>query len=136
MNDSYEEFLNAIVKNDVRAVTRLIESGIDLNYRCDQGASVLFGAVLIGNPIVIRLLLEHGADPNLVADEPASHFYAEKPLELARQARFVMDWDKFQPIVKMLVEFGATNTEGETGDDSPAVELRAREWQAREKSLI
>jgi len=127
---SMKKFVTAVVENDVREVTRLIESGIDLNFRCDQGASVLFGAILQGNLSIIGLMLENGADPNLVADEPASTTYTEKPLDLARQARFLMDWDKYHPIVKLLEAFGATNENGEVENDSEAVELRAREWQS------
>ena len=130
MIDIYEQFITAVVENDVRQVTLLIESGLDLNYRCDQGTSALFGAVLGGNQIIIRLMLEHGADPNLLADEPAASIYTEKPLDLARQARFLMDWDQYHPIVKLLEAFGATNNEGEVENDSEAIELRAREWQS------
>lgn len=131
MIDVYEQFITAVVDNDVREVSHLIEKGIDLNYRCDQGASALFGAILQGNVSIIRLMLEHGADPNLVADEPAATIYTEKPLDLARQARFLMDWDKYHPIVKLLEAFGATNDIGEVEKDSKTVELRAREWQSR-----
>ena len=131
MIDVYERFVTAVVENDVREVTRLIESGIDLNYRCDQGTSALSGAILEGNLIIIALMLENGADPNLVADEPAASIYAEKPLDLARQARFVMDWDKYHPIVKLLEAFGATNAKGEVENESKVVELRARDWQSK-----
>ena len=127
MTDVFEQLTTAVVENDLRKVTALIESGLDLNYRCDQGASALFGAILVGNPIVIRLMLEHGANPNLVADEPAATIYTEKPLDLARQARFLMDWDQYHPIVKLLEAFGATNSDGEVSIDSEAVELRATE---------
>jgi len=130
MMDVYEQFVTAVVENDVSEVTRLIESGIDLNYRCDQGASVLFGAILQGNLSIIGLMLENGADPNLVAHEPAAIIYTEKPLHLARQARFLMDWDKYHPIVKLLEAFGATNDNGEVENDSKAVEHRARKWQS------
>src|SRR5262245_55413535 len=122
--------MTAVVDNDVREVTRLIELGIDLNHRCDQGTSALFGAILGGNLIIIRLMLEHDADPNLVADEPGATIYTEKPLDLARQARFLMDWDKYHPIVKLLEVFDATNEKGEVENDSKIVELRAREWQS------
>ena len=132
MIDVYERFVTAVVENDVREVTRLIESGIDLNYRCDQGTSALSGAILEGNLIIIGLMLENGADPNLVADEPAASIYAEKPLDLARQARFLMDWDKYHPIVKLLEAFGATNAKGEVENESKVVELRAREWQSKQ----
>src|SRR6185295_7013944 len=80
MIDVHEQLMTAVLENDVREVSRLIEKGIDLNYRCDQGASALFGAILQSNVSIIRLMLEHGADPNLVADEPASSIYTEKPL--------------------------------------------------------
>jgi hypothetical protein len=76
-------------------------------------------------------MLEHGADPNLVADEPPASIYTEKPLDLAHQARFLMDWDKYHPIVKLLEAFGATNDIGEVEKDSKIVALRAREWQSR-----
>ncbi|HZE73072.1 MAG TPA: ankyrin repeat domain-containing protein [Pyrinomonadaceae bacterium] len=91
MIDVYGQPMTAVVESDVKEVKRLIENGIDLNNRCDQGASALFGAILHGNPIIIRLMLGHGADPNLLADEPAASIYTEKPLGLARQARFLMD---------------------------------------------
>jgi ankyrin repeat protein len=130
MIDVYEQFMTGVVENDVSEVSRLIESGIDLNYRCDQGTSALSGAILQGNPIIIRLMLENGADPNLVADEPAASIYTEKPLDLGRQARFLLDWDKYHPIVKLLEAFGATNDNGEVEKDSDAVELRAKEWQS------
>jgi len=130
MIEVYEEFVTAVVENDVREVTCLIESGIDLNFRCDQGASVLFGAILQGNLSLIGLMLENGADPNLVADEPAATIYTEKPLDLARQARFLIDWDKYHPIVELLEAFGATNDHGEVEKDSKAVEFRARQWQS------
>ena len=136
MTDVYEQLLGAVVKDNVEDVQRLIETGIDLNSLCDQGASALYGAILCGNQRIIRLMLENGADPNLLADEPASSIYSEKPLDLALQASFLMDWDKYHPIVKLLESFGATDCDGrlESDDDSKAREVRAREWQARKAS--
>ena len=129
MDDVHEQIMTAIVGDDATEVKHLTARGIDLNYRCDQGASLLFGAILKGNPTIVRHLLDLGADPNLVADEPASVIYTETPLELARQARFLMDWDKYHPIVQLLVEFGATDSDG-SADLRAEVEMRAREWQA------
>ena len=132
MIDVYEQLMRAVVEDNVEEVQRLIENGIDLNSRCDQGASALSGAILHGNLSIIRLMLEHSADPNLLADEPAATIYCEKPLDLALQARFLMDWDKYHRIVKLLESFGATDGNGrvESHDDSKAREIRAREWQA------
>lgn len=138
MEDVYEQLMTAVVADNTNEVRRLIAMGIDLNHRCDQGASVLFGAILHGNPLVVRLFLEHGADPNLIADEPAASIYTDKPLALARQARFLMDWDKYAPIVGLLAEFGATDSEGrvESTEDLLAVETRARAWQAKKAALV
>ena len=124
--------MTAVAESNRDQLESLIENGIDLNARVDQGASVLFGAILQGDEIIVRIMLEHGADPNLLADEPAATIYTEKPLNLARQARFLMDWDKYDPIVKLLEAFGATDFDGciETEAEWKVRELRAREWQA------
>lgn len=45
--------------------------------------------------------------------------------------RFLMDWDQYRPIVKLLEAFGATNDDGEVEKDADAIELQAREWQSR-----
>jgi hypothetical protein len=127
-----EQLMTAIVEDNIGEVKRLIQSGLELNARCDQGASALFGAILQGNISIIQLMLECGADPNLIADEPAASIYTEKPLELAMQARFLMDWDKYHPIVKLLEEFGATDSDGcvESSEQLKVRESRAKEWQS------
>jgi ankyrin repeat protein len=114
-------------------VRRIIEAGIDLNARIDVGASLLFGAILYGDEEIIRMMLEHGADPNFFADEPAATIYTEKRLDLALQARFLLDWDRYDPIVKLLESFGATDYEGqvESESDRERCQARAREYQAK-----
>jgi hypothetical protein len=54
------------------------------------------------------------------AEDPGATIYAEKPLELAEQARFLLDRDKYQPIVEPLDQFGATGIDQSTpgGGDS------------------
>ncbi len=133
MVDAHERLVRAVAEKNGAEVRRLIENGIDLNVRVDQGASILFGAILIGDENVIRLMLEHGADPNQIAHEPAATIYTDKPLNLARQARFLIDWDKYDPIVKLLELFGATDFERQVESESEAnlAEARARQWQAR-----
>jgi len=107
-----EQLLAAIYEESFEDAKRLARSGLDINGVDENGAPALYHAILKGNMSLVRLLLESGADPNFVADEPAASIYTEKPLELARQARFLMDWDKYAPIVKLLEDFGATDTEG------------------------
>jgi hypothetical protein len=133
MVDVYDQFIKAVADVDRHAVRRIIEAGIDLNARIDVGASLLFGAILYGDEEIIRIMLEHGADPNFFADEPAATIYTEKPLDLALQARFLLDWDRYDPIVKLLESFGATDYEGqvESESDRERSQARAREYQAK-----
>ncbi len=132
MASLHEQLFTAIAESNFDEAKHLIQGGIDLNAPCDQGTSVLYSAILSGNVSLVQMMLEHGADPNFLADEPAASIYTEKPLELAMQARFLMSWDKYHPIVKLLEEFGATDIDGqvESSDDFEARERRAREWQA------
>lgn len=136
MESAQEQLIKAVVDNDVNELKRLIAAGVDLNARCDQGASLLFAAVLGSHPELVRLMLENGADPNLIADEPAATIYTDKPLELACQARFLMDWDRYDLMVKLLVEFGATDSDGRTelSGDLTEIEMRARDWQATKQT--
>jgi hypothetical protein len=131
----HEELMEAIVADNGAEVTRLIQTGLDLNARCDQGASALFGAILHGNISILHLMLEHGADPNFMADEPASYIYADKPLDLALGCRFILAWDKYDPMVNLLAQFGATDSSGSVDSiENKEVEQRAREWQTRNSS--
>lgn len=132
MANLHEQLLTTIAESNSADAKRLIQAGIDLNVPCDQGASALYAAILSGEVSLVRMMLEHGADPNFVAGEPAATIYTEKPLELAMQARFLMDWDKYHPVVRLLEEFGATDVDGqvESSGDSEVCERRAREWQA------
>jgi hypothetical protein len=129
MANLHEQLLTAIAESNLVEAKHLIQSGVDLNLRCDQGASVLYAGILSGEVSLVRLMLEHGADPNALADEPAASIYTERPLELAMQARFLMDWDKYHPIVRLLEEFGATDVGGRVESDS---DFEARERRARE----
>lgn len=54
------QLVQAIVKEDLKTVTRLIENGADVN----SEAGPLVFAVRVKNEKICRLLLEHHADPN------------------------------------------------------------------------
>lgn len=135
MATEYDKLLEAINDGAISEAKRLIETGLDLNNPCDEGATPLYAAILNGHNTLVRLMLDRGANPNFVAEEPAASMYTEKPLDLAMQARFLMDWDKFHPIVQTLIEYGATDFDGgiESPDDLEVCRQRAIEWQ-RNKS--
>lgn len=131
----HDLLLEAVIKNDVQRIRDLANSGIDVNSRCDDGASALFNAVLSANVEVVRALLELGADPNFQAVEPALTVRAETPLELALQARNLVNWEKYNPVVLLLIDYGASGY-----DIKPAKEAlmheRALHWQQNGKRWI
>ena len=132
MANLHEQLLTAIAESDFDEAKRLAQGDVNLNAPADQGASALYSAILSGDVSLVQLMLERGADPNFLAGEPAASIYTDKPLELAMQARFLMDWDKYHPIVKLLEEYGATDVDGQADSchDFEGRERRAREWQA------
>src|SRR5438093_1472948 len=104
----HDRLMKSIAADDLEQLRELLRQELDLDLPCDQGATVLYSAVLRGNPAIVQALLEHGSDPNYRAEEPAASVYTIKPLDLAMQARFLMDWNKYHPIVELLIAYGAT----------------------------
>ncbi len=127
--ESFDKFVLAIEQNNIFEIERIILDGFALNEPDEDGAPVLYAAIMHGNLEIVRLLLERGADSNFVAEEPAATVYDEKPLSLAQGLRFIMNWEKYHPIAKLLVEFGATDSEERTDfseDDLSVTEKRSK----------
>ena len=134
---SFEKFYVAVEQENVGEVEKLINGGFELNAPDEEGATVLFFAILQGNIEIVQLLLERGANAYIIADEPAASIFTEKPLDLAQQLRFLTNWDKYHPIVKLLEKFGAKDIERRT--DFTAEELqvakdRAKQWQRKNQN--
>lgn len=128
-----DQLERAIAASDLPTIRRAVSNGADLNARCDQGASVLFGACLAGDAPVVRLLLDLGADPNLRAEDPADIIYADTVLDLVLQAQVVSSWERYTPIYDLLVARGARDSEGHVPDAATNEQRRARaiDWQTR-----
>jgi ankyrin repeat protein len=137
METLHNQLLAAIDKDDVKKASQIIANGIDLNVPCAEldGAPVLFFAILKGNYSMVQLMLEHGADPNYRANEAVASIYTEKPLDLARQARMLMDWEKYHTIVNLLESFGATYEDGqlESNDQFEKSQSEAKKWQSQKQ---
>ena len=110
---SGKKLLVAVGAGDQVQIRKLVNAGVDINGLYDEGASVLFAASLSGDVELVQLLLDLGADPNLVAQEPSASIYAPKVLDLVMQAQFLIDWTTFTPILELLVRNGATDSDGE-----------------------
>jgi ankyrin repeat protein len=129
------QLLAAIDSRDLEGASRVINDDIDLNVPCAelQGAPPLFLAILSGNLAMVQLLLDHGADPNFRAQEPAASIYTEQPLALAKQSRMLMNWDQYHPIVMLLEKFGAID-EGASVESQSSLEktkAEAKKWQSQ-----
>jgi ankyrin repeat protein len=75
MANPHEQLLEVIAEGNFNEGKRLVPSGIDLNVPFVEGALVLYSAILSSEVSLVELMLEHGADPNFVADEPAASMY-------------------------------------------------------------
>jgi ankyrin repeat protein len=106
MND-VNVLITAISEGDETEVQRLILTGINLNQRDEEGCTPLFYAVLMGNSMIVELLIAGGSDVNATALEPGATILADTPLDLAKQASFLMDKKKYEPIVQALLTHGA-----------------------------
>ena len=128
------KLLSAINEDDLETARELVAGDVDLNVPCSeiQGAPPLFLAILKGNLAMVKLLLDHGADPNYRAEEPAASIYAETPLRLAMGARFLLNWDQYHPILQLLENFGAVDeAPAQTADEFRQTEVEARRWQSQ-----
>jgi len=125
--------LQGISGGDLTALNAAIRECQAIDERLPDGESALFHAVLSGRIELVEAMLVGGADPNFRAMEPAEDSLAPTPLELAQQARFLMDWERYHPIAVLLQMHAARDREGLT--DTPkllkAMKARARSWQAR-----
>lgn len=134
----YALLLKAVETGNLLEIRELVCSGLNVNYRldihsrCDDGASVLFGAVLYANLEVIRTLLELGADPNLQSIEPALTIYADTPLDVAIQARLLLDWEKYDAVVKLLIEYGAKGYDV-SPEREAVIRQEALNWQKTQR---
>ncbi len=114
---SFEKFYAAVEQENVSEVEKLINNGFDLNESDEEGATVLFSAILQGNIEIVRLILERGGNANFRANEPTATILTEKPLDLAQQLRLLINRGKYHPIVELLEQFGATDFEERTDEE-------------------
>ena len=92
---------------------------------------MLFYACLSADETLVKLLLELGADPNLVAEGEAIGTYAPKPLDLVMQAMALMDWGRYKPLFEMLRRRGATDWQGNAPTLDRVREMRERADERR-----
>jgi hypothetical protein len=131
LSPPYRELLAAIADGREATLKSLVAGGLDLNVSLGDEPPPLFAAILAANRSVIDVLIDHGADVNFEPESPADCLYAPRPLDWAMQLRFLLDWDKYQPVAELLAGRGATDLDGFSElPDLDQVRERAREQQA------
>lgn len=94
--DSYTPLELAVAKNNVYAVTCLLNAGVNPNMTIGQGSSLLAIASYHGSIDIVKQLLIHGADLNYQAPQ----FKGARAIDLAAQEGHVV-------VVQHLLELGA-----------------------------
>ena len=56
--------INASYRGDIKIIQEILAAGVDKDVRDDMGATALHEAMLQPNITVVKLLLDHGFDPN------------------------------------------------------------------------
>jgi ankyrin repeat protein len=75
-----QELLSAVLRNDLNATTRLLQTGASPNSIAPSGNSILQTAVYSGHTDLVKLLLRNNGDPNLVSRDGLTALYlAKKP---------------------------------------------------------
>src|SRR5579883_446774 len=59
-----DDFYKAIRADDISAVTKYLQSGVDINVKDDRGGTPLMYAAAVGSEGMMRRLIEAGADVN------------------------------------------------------------------------
>jgi ankyrin repeat protein len=76
-----QELVNAAERGDANAVTALLDQGVNVNAITEYGGGALHAAAQYGRAAIVEILLNRGADINLLTLEngwTALHFAAQK----------------------------------------------------------
>jgi ankyrin repeat protein len=126
--DMDKALIEAIKKEDVNEVKKLLEAGADVNVKNDFDFTALMLAVLKENPDIIRLLLDNGADINEIVDYIGG-YCAKTPL------MFAIENEKFES-AKILIEEGADVNLGSDRRGTPLIIASCKGYKETVELLV
>jgi ankyrin repeat protein len=98
----------------IESALRLVEGGADVNHVTEGDlSSPLLVAVINGNYDLAKMLLEHGADPNLLSDDNAGPLFATLNIEWSlrtwypQPSMFRQQENTYLDLLKLLLDVGA-----------------------------
>lgn len=115
------ELSHYVLNNDLEEVKRILNKGANVNGIDEFGGNALSTAAFKANIEIVRILLEAGANPNLISDGDDG----DPPLWFANSAE----------VTKLLIDAGAnTNFQNSSGDT--ILIITARRWGAFKKMKV
>lgn len=75
-NNDAASLMQEIADQDTRTLIKLLESGVNPNSFNWDGDTPIKGAITSSQPDMVRILLEHGADPNLKIGQKSPLYFA------------------------------------------------------------
>lgn len=105
---SEQAFIEAAIQNDISTIRSMLREGIPINCTNKDGLTALYKAVAKGHYEMAALLLENGADPNIIydgTDAPLGFVVTNKKRSRAEK----------QTMLQQLLTAGARPNEGEHG---------------------
>lgn len=113
MNDSLQRgFIRAAALNDTKQLNKLLNKGVDIDYRDSNGYTAIIRAAWLGRAKSIEFLCENGANIN------AQSNYGESALFCAAR-------NGFEDCVEILLKFKADKTLVTIDDDTA---LKTARW--------
>jgi len=103
-------------KNHVE-LKRVLDKGADANFRNKVGESVLYRAVMSGNPKFIEMLLEKGAKPNVCTKPPKEDIYGRPGPKRGASCMDAVDYQ-----IAQLEQLKAKQNEGYEADQKYMIE--------------
>jgi ankyrin repeat protein len=103
-NRLVEKFVSMATAGNLYEVRLSIEVGVEIDAFCAKGHNALMAAAYYGHQAIVKILLEAGADPDLLSDGYDGLGYGMSALMLAAGSFFASNRDV---IAKMLIAGGA-----------------------------
>ena len=98
--------MDFILRGDLEGLERLIDNGLDVNKIEGhfEGETLIYAAIYEADAKAAKLLLERGANPNVVDSSSSSPLHTAVSEAIVNYFHFEMD---YIPVIEVLLDYGA-----------------------------